>query len=779
MNPIPTPYGILHLTALYDESLNVERVMMDRARRLMQWESLVMNMNMNVHMNMNMNMNANVHTAVNPNGAIGNDGSLSSSATKAIPIQRVDDNQSQQKQQQQQQQHHSYQPQMYMQQHRNQNQQNSYNNNHQQQNLQHQHQPMSLPNPTLMSTSTPTRISTTNVVSEHLIQNYARSPVMSNNNGMTAMMADNQGTNIRNSHDNNIDDDNNNNNMHRVRGRIGSDPGHGLVRRSSGSKRVLSGLSLALMNDSQEQQKQQGQGQGQGQEHDGINTSSGSRSNTPNLSASPLLEGNQMRLNVPSHSPIPPAASSEEAACWKQRVALHHPPPSFDAQQIQYASSASPKNGQMLLQQRQHTHKYGYGYNHGKVNVGAMTTNSNNGAISSATAAAGLAMGKGGRDCNSPSPMAPLVNTPPQPLFIGSLPRHRGAEFGRKASDDDTKDGGVGGDEDATALSPPFRNPMILQDAPSNEGTSSHNGKSLLQQQQQQQQSQRQIQTIGASGVLSATSALQGGRNASTADNLLLPPLTSMDGLASSPFKFPTAGGNSNAPAISNAGSAFSSFSLGKGSAMAFGHDGDGLPLALTSGFFTHGGGGGAASTGGYASSLGQGRSGSELMFRSNGQIATGRDNDVDDTFDMPFAVEMDDDPATGTTTVATGTGIAGPFMTGDGSSTGGIPGRQSMNHNNDSNMPLGLSSTTVSSQVVTSFAHRCATAGRLKLFNSSTNVNVNANGQEDSSGVGGIVNSNNDNTNNRMIDDDKSLATLSSQLAELKSFGESIMSST
>ena len=702
--------------------------MMDRARRLMKWDSIMMKMNMNM----------------NPNGTVETDGSLSSSMTKAIPIQRGDDNPSQQQQQQQQQQHsgngavHSYQPQMHMQQHRNQNQTNPYHYQQQQQaNPQH---PMSLPNPTLMSPTTSSRISTTpNVVSEHLIQNYARSPVTKANG-----MVDNQGHNSYTGNSvlqkNNSDVDGT---IHQVRDRIGSDPGLGLVRRGSGSKHALSGLSLALMNDSQEQQQQQQQQQ-QEQEKDGTNTYSGSGRNTPNLSASPLLEGNQMKLNVPSQSPIPPAASSEEAACWKQRVALHHPPPSFDTQPIQYASSASPKNGQTLLQQRQHqvlsgtTHKYGYGYNHGKVNVAGM--DSSNPTASTAAAAAAIAMGKGGRDCHSPSPLAPLVNTPPQPLFIGSLPRHRGAEFDRKkAEDDETKD--CAGDH--PVLSPPFRNPISLQDAPSNEAGASLSGKSLLQQQQ--------IQTIGASGVLSGASTLQGGRANSTADNLLLPPLTSMDGLASSPFKFPAPGGNLNVPKINNAGSAFSSLSLGKGSAMAFGHDGDGLPLALTSGVFGHGGGG--ASTGGYGSSLGQGRSPSELMFRSNGQVVTGRDNDADETDDMPFAVEMDDGPT------------ATQFATVDGS-TGGMMLKQSSN--NDPNIPLSLSSGTVSSQIVTSFAHRCATAGRLKLFNSSTNVND----QEETSG--GVLNG-----NNKMDGDDDNMATLSSQLAELKSFGESIMSST
>ena len=37
MNPTPTPYGLLHLSALYDESLNVNRVLKDRTNRLIHW----------------------------------------------------------------------------------------------------------------------------------------------------------------------------------------------------------------------------------------------------------------------------------------------------------------------------------------------------------------------------------------------------------------------------------------------------------------------------------------------------------------------------------------------------------------------------------------------------------------------------------------------------------------------------------------------------------------------------------------------------------------------
>ena len=101
MSPIPTPYGVLHLSALYDDSLNVQRVMMDHARRLMEWDAIMSRY------------------------SGGAEGTGSMTMTKAISIQSRDDGQNNQNQkevnQNQQQQNymqssrrHSYQPQMMM-----------------------------------------------------------------------------------------------------------------------------------------------------------------------------------------------------------------------------------------------------------------------------------------------------------------------------------------------------------------------------------------------------------------------------------------------------------------------------------------------------------------------------------------------------------------------------------------------------------------------------------------------------------------------------------------
>eukprot|EP01083_Nonionella_stella_P137155 417389_1 len=113
-------------------------------------------------------------------------------------------------------------------------------------------------------------------------------------------------------------------------------------------------------------------------------------------------------------------------------------------------------------------------------------------------------------------------------MFIGSLPHH-GVDLASKAGEDDTDDNGTSTNP---TLSPPFRNPVSLQERPSTETSSINNSKSCMQQ--------GQLQTIGVSGVLSTTTTtMMQGRSNNTADNLLLPPLTTMDGLASSPFKFP------------------------------------------------------------------------------------------------------------------------------------------------------------------------------------------------------------------------------------------------
>ncbi len=671
LSPIPTPYGTLYFTALYDESLNVERVMMNRAQRLMEWDrimsSTVDNSSSSADNGMAMSRAIPIKTH---DGSLNNSpsGSMSHAADTAATRR-----------------HSSYQP-----------QQPTFSNalsyhhqsyihqdHHQQQ--QQQAQPMSLPN---------------NFISNHLIHNYAKSPVEPSSMSKVGSRSNLTEGSIK---------CDTNENAQQLRDRMRNDPnnnGEGLKRRNSGGKRVLSGLSLALMNDQQDDESQH-QLQQQSQQET-PQSDQGLNNNAPNFSSSsPTIENPMKAVPALSQSPIPPAASIEEAASWKQRVALHHPPPSFD---IPSSVSESPSNhGLMPSNNQQQTqqvlapgHKFGYGYNNGKV-IPMPIHNF--------------------RDTNSPSPIVPLVNTPPQPMFIGSFPRHSGVDKGN-----DTKEK----EECNTSKSPPFRNPDSLQDI-SSTGVDSTNGM------QSYLQPIRQGPTGGVSGFVSTNTKVlsqgQGGQSINTTENLLLPPLTKSDGLASSPFKFPIPGSNPNGNSPYNTGSAFSSLTLGKGSAMAFGQEvGAGLPLSVTSGVF-----GGSV---GNISSMDIGRSGSEHMFRNSGHSMGLQDNI--DAEDMPFAVDTDE-------LMITSTG---------GNSTG--PLKQSSNH--DHNVPLSLSSGTVSSQVVTSFAHRCATAQPLQLFNSSANV---------------LDGDNNSKSNTQGNSIEKSMDALTSQLDDFKSFGESIMMSS
>ena len=660
MNPIPTPYGVLHLTALYDESLNVKRVMMDRRQRLMVWNDMCIRLgrggvNGGNHRNDHIMMTKAIPIQIgqNQNIDIGNTNDHYDQHTNRVGDEYDHNGHHQQQEQQQQQRHrHSYHP----------------SNMHQSNGMP---QPMSLPNPTVSD----------NILSNHLIHNYAQSPVM--NNQQYNMTKDKMDSGMQNK-----------NQAIKIRDRLDSDPGINLSCGSGGMKpRVLSGLSLALANDGQqEHQQQQEQQKSNSQDQHRFN-------NTNSLSSSPQdkqyiqVRNNDSGLTIPE-------SSSEEAAIWKQRLALHHPPPSFDSNiQLQQTTSSSPQSGSASFQ------KYGYGYNQGK-------------AIPIPNA-----LQQQGDRCPSPN----MLHTPPKPVFINSYPRK--AEIGVKEVSDDT-------------LSPPFCNPMTLQDVPPSPNSPLLSKSTLPLP-------QRQFQSIGLSGMLQSNNGRMPSSN--VAENLLLPPLTTMDELVCSPFKIPLFGCNSvnGQSALNN--SAFSSLTtLGRGSAMAFGHDGDDSPLALTSGVFSNGGGlagGGMTNSIGYNSSLlGQGeRIGSDVLFRSNSRMAMLHNQDDDNKIeDMPFALAENDNVMNSPKYQQNQEGLKSDIM--------------------------NASSETVSSQVVTSFAHKCATASRLKLFE-KTSASYAMNQEQGSSIDIKEQDQDNDNANN--------MAILSSQLDDLKSFGESIMSST
>ena len=649
LDPIPTPFGLLRLTGLFDESLNVEGVLTNRARRILEWgqvqggqvpvpvqvpvswESQSQQLQGQFQQQQQMQVDGGDYHYHQHQQQQQQHHAQEPTRSRAIPIQGSLG-----------QSNHSGVPEMAQ----GQGSTQSFHNrsrSHEHQRPQYLKQ-MSMPNPNPMNLLS----ASPNVVSEHFVQNYAAA--------MDRPKSADPG-------------------HHQIRDRLSSDPGMRLV--SGGKeKRVLSGLSLALMNEEAKEQR------------DRHATMPGVEGATP---PSPLIQ---------------PMGSGEDVASLKQRMAFHHPPPSFDSEQsLSHAGSASPKQYMYMQMAAQPSSLYGYGYNNGNVipppkasNFGSTTTSRAN------------------------SPM-PFSNTPPQPMFISSL---RGPGFGgtHKFSPSDQVTGGIGGmmtSKQSRDDEIPFRNPTSLQQAPSvDAGSSMASGNNSIPL---PAQNSYQIQSTVN------TAMVQGGRDAILPP--FLPPLTTLDALASSPFKLPVsqsvtgAANSTGVPLSSSPGaSVFASLVMGKGSA-AYSPFDEGFPLALTSG---------GASAAFSASSLMPNRSNSEYISRSGGGNQAEKEDDYDD---MPFAVDVDFYNQVSLVGGMTSTGST-PKVSGQNSTAG-----------------LGSSSgTNTSSQVVTSLAHRCSTAGRLKLFSSGMNEGV-AHG-------------------NSVLD--KSI--VEDQLRDFRSFGESITAS-
>lgn len=155
----------------------------------------------------------------------------------------------------------------------------------------------------------------------------------------------------------------------------------------------------------------------------------------------------------------------DEEASLRQRRALHHPPPFLADQQNPY---------------------YGYAYNSGKVGTPSTTTPM---PISTSSNSTTPQMG------SSPKPSNSWTNTPPQPVFIGSLPR--GGAAGTP---------GTGTSKGGGLVSPPFQNPLSLQQAPSFGSSVKVDGQSFKPS------------------------------NTTTEKDLILPPVTAADTLEPSPF---------------------------------------------------------------------------------------------------------------------------------------------------------------------------------------------------------------------------------------------------
>lgn len=429
------------------------------------------------------------------------------------------------------------------------------------------------------------------------------------------------------------------------------------------TRKKLSGLSLALMNEEMIKN-----GNGNGGEAD---------------------VGSEATVAGTNH---------ENVALIRQRMAFHHPPPSFEEPSgSPHSVSASPQ--QQRQQQQQPVSVYGYGYNNGNV-IQPMNARRSS-------------FGYDGMRANSPSPNMPIASTPPQPMFIGSL-NHRTVVGGAsKHSPVDPIVNVTCQEKSEREDEVPFRNPTSLQ-----KPAIVDFGSSTVFEKVSVSGSNQLLMQVPAEASANNIPVPQYGKES------LLPPVNALDALASSPFKLTSSqnlsvGVASHGPShgASVGLSAFSSLVMGKGSA-AYGRLDEGFPLALSSG------GGGT----GFASSLAANKTNSDRISRSMIRTNFEYDHVYDD---MPFAVDMD-------------------FSTQ--SSVGSTPKVSRQN----SGIEFGAtsSSTNMSSQVVTSLAHKCSTAGKLKLFNRSSNYQ----------GCG----------ENSIID----RSFVEEQLNDFRSFGESITSS-
>ena len=534
MNPVRTPFGVLHLSGLYDESLSVERVMTDRAKRIHHFNTM---------------------WDENPNQF-----ECDSRTSKSIPVPNAQSNGQEGMAEQDSQSMHQ------------------------------QYTAMQLP-PRIQSRSRSSSIASqqegrsrsSSVVSEHIIHDYA-------NNTIERSKSAEPTTHMRE--------------------RTSTDPGQG----SCQGKRVLSGLSLALMNQDEDKTE--------------------SKAPSP---ASPLLR---------------PVDSGDDGASLRQRMALHHPPPST----------------------------YGYAYNNGN----PMPISSNQqGSLESNNQISSPIWGPKSRT-NSPIPFR-LASTPPQPMFIGSASKLNSVLSVTKQDEDE--------------FAPPFKNPSTLLEAPSATQSVTNSVNKL--------NTAEEPSSDTSQGVLHPSPI--------HTKDAILPPITDLDALASSPFKL-----SQSVPMGSGAGEGRSSASffssLVIGGSAAYGHFDEGFPIALNSG-----------STSPFHTS----RAGSfkNTFLRESGSLKALTSQFLSSTAmddEMPFAVEQESCP---------------------GTSTGGsIPKPTHQNSTSE----LSASSATMSSQVLSSLAHRCSTANKLKLFSSIHQDNpASSYGNDDST-------------------------ILQDQLAEFQSFGSS-----
>lgn len=500
MVPIKTPFGILHLCGLYDESLNAQLVMMHRAKRLndfsLKWD----------HDSMGNNDYRPVNNFEDPMSHVNNQQSISA-ISKQLPTRIPSRSRS-----------------------------------------------------SSMVTQQEGRSRSSSVVSEHIIHDYASNQFERPQSAETVPA---------------------------VRTRISTDPEAAPTQ----EKRVLSGLSLALMNEENKTHQ------------------------------SPVSTTN----NTNSHSPLlRPAHSGDDGASLRQRMALHHPPPAT----------------------------YGYAYNNGNLGPTTSTIPESLGSKGHISSPAWESKSRS----DSPMPFH-LSSTPPQPIFIGSVSKFN--------------DGVSRIMHDEADFAPPFQNPTTLE--------------------------QVQLPPTEPNGLSNTMEPsfrqTQGALNPSPIDSkdTILPPITSVDALASSPFKISqsvTHASSAEAGGATSNASFFSSLLIGKGMSAAYVHPDEGFPIALNtvSPFYS-------SRSFGANDILGQ--SGNMKILPSMFHFS----EPIDD--EMPFAVES--------------------------SSSNGLNFEGCGPKSSSSNVGSDLSvSVTMSSQILSSLAHKCATASKLKLFSSTENNHMN-----------------------------------------------------
>jgi hypothetical protein len=391
----------------------------------------------------------------------------------------------------------------------------------------------------------------------------------------------------------------------------------------------------------------------------------------------------------------------------RQRRALHHPPPSF-------------------IQNNQSNIGYGYGYNQSSNDHPNASTNQQLfSSYSRSKSPSPLYTNQHQHHHpphrqHSPSPSL-LSNTPPQPVFIGSLSRRNSLSSqitSEQISIQDTSSSVLprpnnNSFEDNVKIvrnggllsPPPFKNPTSLQD----------DSMVRLTQAQAASTLQNNIQVTTAPSAISDTCNHKGDQInheksfITKAESELLPPLTPFDILPSSPFlKSKTCNGTAEANMIISSSSSnhhhLHDDFISSGS----------ISISLNNHLLFGGGIGGCFNESKYYDMQQQQR------------------QEHDD--DMPFAVELEPPniPTCSGETQGKVMGIDNDFKDNSKPATLLLNNNTTHNHNlvNSSSLAPVVSASpsasilnaSSSSHMVTSFANRCAQGGRLKMFQSNEN---------------------------------------------------------